>query len=682
MRAFTPQDILSTVNLADPRVSPDLRRVAFTAVAMDATKNEYKSRIWIAPCDFEVTVERENDTTTVDGYPTGRPFTSGEHKESRPRWSPDGTALAYVGHREEKGSELYVIPSDGGEASEITRISEEIEELEWSPDGKRIAFVARDQDKNLYEADKPKDQRAKRIARLVYRLDNVGWTVGRTRQLFVVDASGGEPQMLTSGDSEVGGFTWAPDSGAIVFSSGRHDTWDFDFCTDLYAVPAEGGKPTKLTETKSGYSAPSFSADGSRLAYRWVPEPINGPYNARVGVLDVKSGKTKILTEELDRQTNALARPPLWAGDDLWFAVEDSGNVHMYRVPADGNGKPELMNGGDRSITGFDQVGDVIAMTTTSPVSVSGLMLITASSRRTREDTRFFPFSPEVPVGGLRVHLPSDIESDIELRMPQRFVATSKDGTEVEAWVMRPTDFKIDTKYPALLNIHGGPFTQYGNKFFDEFQVYAGAGYAVIYSNPRGSSGYAESWGRAIKGPKTTDKGPGWGSVDFEDLMAVTDQALEQFSFIDPERVGVMGGSYGGYMTSWIIGHTNRFKAAISERAVNNMYTMAYTSDIGAYFRSELGPLYLDDPEEFLRISPITYAQDIKTPVLIMHSENDLRCPIEQAEQLYSALKLLGREVEFVRFPGSSHELSRSGSPNQRVERFEIILDWFKRKLR
>ena len=676
MRTFTPQDILSTVKLADPRISPDGKRVAFTAVSMDADKNEYKSQIWIAPCDFEMKVERTKDTTTVNGNPTARPFTSGEHKESRPRWSPDSAFLAYVGHYNDKGSQLYVIPADGGEATQITSMPEEIEELEWSPDGSRIAFIARDQDKSLYEAEKPKDQAAKRITRLVYRLDNVGWTAGRTKQLFVVDKAGGEARKLTSSDSEMGGMTWSPDSKTIAFSSGAHKTWDFDFFTDLYTVPAGGGKPKKLTKTDSGHSSPSYSAVGLHIAFRWVPNPIDGPFNARIGVLDIKSGKTTILTEKLDRQTNTSVREPLWVNDDVWFTAEDSGNVHIYKVAASGKGKPKLVVGGDQSISGLDHRAGKVAFTTTSPPTVSELRLITPSTKKAEKEAAI-PFVGQVNVMGL----PTRLSRDIELTRPVRFTAISRDGTEVEAWIMRPTGFKIDKKYPALLNIHGGPFTQYGNKFFDEFQVYAGAGYAVIYSNPRGSSGYSEQWGRAIKGPKTADKGSGWGGVDFEDLMAVTDQAIKQFPFVDPKRVGVMGGSYGGYMTSWIIGHTNRFKAAISERAVNNMYTMAYTSDIGAYFRAELGPLYLDDPEEFLRISPITYVRDIKTPVMILHSENDLRCPIEQAEQLYVALKLLGREVEFVRFPGSSHELSRSGSPKQRVERFEIILDWFKRKL-
>ncbi len=263
---------------------------------------------------------------------------------------------------------------------------------------------------------------------------------------------------------------------------------------------------------------------------------------------------------------------------------------------------------------------------------------------------------------------------------PESFTAVSPDGTEVDAWVLRPAGFEEGTRYPAILNIHGGPFTQYGLRFFDEFQVQAGAGYAVIFANPRGSSGYSEEFGRAIRGPVAD--GEGWGSVDFDDLMAVVDEAVKRFDWIDPDRLGVMGGSYGGYMTSWIVGHTDRFACGISERAVNDMASEDGTCDFAGFFRGYLGDYPWNAPEAYRDTSPLTFADRITTPLLILHSEDDLRCPIGQAEQLFTVLRNLKREVEFVRFPGECHELTRSGSPIHRVQRFEIVLEWFDRYLK
>jgi dipeptidyl aminopeptidase/acylaminoacyl peptidase len=256
----------------------------------------------------------------------------------------------------------------------------------------------------------------------------------------------------------------------------------------------------------------------------------------------------------------------------------------------------------------------------------------------------------------------------------------SADGYEVDAWIVRPPGFKPGARYPAVLTIHGGPFTQYGTGFFDEVQVYAGGGYVVLYSNPRGGSGYSEEHGRAIRGP-LNGAGPGWGTRDYEDVMAVVDTALEKFDFIDPERLGVIGGSYGGFMTSWIIGHTNRFKAAVSERAVNNLVSMFGSSDLFWVFERQFGGPMWENIDAYLERSPSTYAQQIETPVLVLHSEQDLRCNIEQGEHLFTQLRLLDKEVELLRFPAESHELSRSGSPLHRVMRFDAILEYFGRYL-
>jgi dipeptidyl aminopeptidase/acylaminoacyl peptidase len=462
-------------------------------------------------------------------------------------------------------------------------------------------------------------------------------------------------------------LAWSPDGTEVAFASGRHDTWDIDLASDLFTVSSDGsGEPRRLTETGPSYARPSFKPDGSALVSH-IGDERSTPRHSQVAVIDRAGEEVRILTSTLDRNCAPYpaARGPVWNGGDVLFMVEDSGNTHLYRVPGDGSGKPELVVGGDRHIGAFDAVADVLAYTVATPTAPPELFVRVNGDERQLTD------------------IGKEFRSSVALVEPERFTATSADGAEVEAWFMRPVGAEPGKRYPTLLNIHGGPFTQYGNRLFDEFQLQVAAGYAVIYANPRGSSGYSEAWARAIRGATAPeDPGSGWGGVDYEDLMAVVDEAVRRFEdVVDADRLGVLGGSYGGYMTSWIIGHTDRFKAAVSERSCNNLLTMEHSSDYAGIFHQEMGVTHLEDPDEYLRVSPITYVREMRTPVLIVHSENDLRCPIEQAEDLFVALRMLGRTPEFLRFPGESHELSRAGAPKHRVQRVEAILDFFDRQL-
>ena len=647
MGGMVPADVYELVAVGDPRVSPDGRTIAYVLTTIDREESKYRSAVWVV---------------AVDGSQAPRQFTFGGKADTSPRWSPDGSRLAFVSNRgdDKAKPQLYVIPAEGGEALQLTDLKGGVEDPKWSPDGSRIAFCARVPDE-AYDEEEDRKRAPRRITRLKYKLDTVGWTFDRPKHIFVVASDGSaEPRQITSGDFEDAGPAWSPDGKQIAFVSARHRNSDVDVTNDVYIVAANGGRPRRLTHTEGGCGAPSWSVDGKRIAHGFSPGR-EGTRHTQIAVTEVGSGRSRILTGSLDRNCAPFmtGREPVWLNADyLLFAAEDRGNDVVYMVRRDGSEKPRRVRGGDFRIAGYDYA--------------CGIGVHVRSTARTL---------PELYVRGKRLtDHGASFAKERDLVAPERFTAKPADDSRVEAWIMRPVGFERGKRYPVLLNIHGGPFTQYGNGFFDEFQVYAEAGYVVLYCNPRGSSGYSEAWGAAINGPKLG--GRGWGTVDYEDIMAVVDEALERYDFCDPKRVGVMGGSYGGYMTSWIVSHTDRFKAAISERAVNSWASMNGSSDIGWVFEKQFGTRLIDDREGWAEFSPITYAEHIRTPLLIMHSENDLRCPIEQAEQLFTILRLLKRDVEFVRFPAESHELSRGGSPVHRVQRFEIVLDWFERKLK
>src|SRR6266545_256490 len=408
MPGMVPEDVYELTGVADPRLSPDGRTVAFVVWRMDREANEYKGNVWLAP---------------VDGSGPPRQLTFGSRRDADPRWSPDGTMLAFTSNRVGDAMQLHVIPvSGGGEARKLTDLKEDVKHVAWSPDGSRISFDSRVR-ADYYDEEDEKKRPPRRITRLFYKLDNEGWTADRPSHLFVVPADGsGEPTQLTSGE-------WQD-------------------------------------------SNPSWSPDGSRIAFLYTPGLFDDPRHGQVAVIPAAGGMQKLLSTDLDRNCSSYPelREPVWDGDDLLFVAEDSGNSHVYRVPADGSGRPKMVVGGDQVLAGFDAVLGTIVTSATTPTSLAELF---AGDRQLTEVGK--PFA-----------------AGRELRAPEQFTAISTDGTEVEAWIMRPAGFQKGKKYPLLLNIHGGPFTQYGNKFFDEFQVYAGAGYAVVYSNPRGSSGYSE----------------------------------------------------------------------------------------------------------------------------------------------------------------------------------------------
>ncbi len=643
---MVPEDVYELGGVADPQLHPDGTSVAFVRWWIEQEENEYRSAIWVA---------------AVDGSSPPRQFSSGEKRDASPRWSPDGAQLLFTSSRgEETSAQLYVIPATGGEARRLTELKESPSEPAWSPDGTNIVFCARVRDE-AYEEEDDQKRSPRRFTRLMYKLDNVGWTGDRRQHLFILPSDGsGEPEQLTEGDFEHSSPTWSPDGKQLAFVSARGEDWDIELVSDVFVLPAAGGQLSKLTSSDGGCDAPVWSPDGSQIAFHYSPGPFDWPRHTQIAVLPAAGGEPRLLTTSLDRNCSPFPPigRPIWNDGRIVFGVEDRGNVHLYAAGMDG-AEPELTLGGEQVLTGYDVSGEMIVHTATTATALGELY---AGDRRLTSFGEGF-------AGGRTI-------AD-----PERFTAFSEDGSEVDVWIVKPAGFEEGKRYPTLLSIHGGPFSQYTTGFFDEVQVYSGAGYAVVYSNPRGSSGFTEDWGRAIRGP-SNGQGPGWGTVDYQDVTAAIDTAIERYDFVDPDRLGVLGGSYGGFMTSWIVGHTGRFKAALSERAVNNLVSAYGSSDLFWAFEGQFGSALYEDFDAWVERSPATYADKISTPLLIMHSETDLRCSIEQAEHLFVTLRRRKHDVELVRFPAESHELSRSGSPVHRVMRFEIILEWFDRHLK
>jgi dipeptidyl aminopeptidase/acylaminoacyl peptidase len=344
--------------------------------------------------------------------------------------------------------------------------------------------------------------------------------------------------------------------------------------------------------------------------------------------------------------------------------------VVVHRLAVDAGATPEPLTSGEQVVAGYDLRAGVLAAVVSDPARPGELEVAPVPDWERRHRTSF---TAEFVAAG-----PPAPSAHFEVPSP------AGDG-DVDCWFLTPGgwDATDRSRWPLLVVVHGGPMSQYGHKWFDEFQLLAGAGFAVVACNPHGSSGREETWQRAIRSPLAAlDPGTGWGGIDADDILAVLDATLERWPAIDPARVGVLGGSYGGFMATWLLARSDRFAAGCSERAVNNLLSEEWSSDEGGHFCRELGVSHLDHPGEYLRMSPVTYVRGITAPILILHSEQDLRCHPEQADALFTALRLLGHpDVEYWRFPGEGHELSRSGSPSHRVRRAELIDDFFERTI-
>jgi dipeptidyl aminopeptidase/acylaminoacyl peptidase len=634
-------------------VSPDGRFAVVSLARPDLEADDYTAQLWWVP---------------VDGSQPPRQLTYG-WRDSSPRISPDGRWLAFVrAPREDpsaatKGAaarpQVHVMATDGGEPRRLTEHPVGAESPVWSFDSTRLAYIARVPEEGRYgtvDGVGPDKEPPRRITRMFYRVDGLGFRLDRPRHVFVIDALtvGAEPVQVTDGEHDHGDVDWSPREDLLTFGAARHDDRDDDLASDIWVAAPDGSNLRALTDTTGWAGQPVFSADGSVVCFMSTelgPDRVDPSIRNEV-VWAVPVDGSAPARPLLDRERYHLAGPHgeiARAPGGVLFPNENRGSVELLLVPY-GGGEPEVLLDGARQVIGAAWGGDALVASETSPSSWGELVarVGTGPERRLTDWGAGF-------------------RSTVDIRPQEEITGTAPDGYPVHGWLVRPAG---DGPFPVLLMIHGGPFTQYGWRLFDEAQVYAGAGYAVVMGNPRGSSGYGQEHGRAILGNV--------GEVSAADLLALLDAALKAAD-LDPNRVGVLGGSHGGFMTTWLAGNRgDRFRAAISERAVNGIDSFTGSSDIGWFFADSMYGTDLAGQE---RQSPLTYAGNIGIPMLIIHSEHDWRCPVEQAQRLFVTLKRRRVPVELLLFPGEGHELSRSGLPSHRIARFEAILDWWRRYL-
>lgn len=625
-----------------PTLSPDGATAVIPVTRLDLEANEYRSQLWLV---------------STDGQSPPRKLTHGT-KDSEPRLSPDGRWLAFLRSEAKGKPQLHVMATDGGEARCLTDHPLGAGAAAWSPDSASIAYAARVPEEGRYgtvEDVGPEKEAPRRITSLQYRLDNVGFVHDRRPQVFVIAAhdEDAEPVQITEGDYDHGDVTWSPDGQLLAFVSARHDHRDLDLVNDLWVCAPDGTDVRALTGSNIYAAVPVFSPDGTTLWFLGSGDlgPDGRDFVANQGGLwSVPADGSAKPMRHTDAEADDLSEgnPRITMTDQgVLVGRLARGAVDLVRVPLDG-GEPQPVITGHRQVRGHAAAAGVIVATVADPGSLGEVVVV-----RDGKEQVLTSYGEQLSATG-RLHELEELQ------------ATSDDGYPVHGWVVRPSGAG---PHPVLLNVHGGPFAQYGWTIFDEAQVYASAGYAVVMCNPRGSAGYGSAHGRAIRHDM--------GNRDAADILAFLDAALEAPD-LDSDRVGVMGGSYGGFMTTWLIGHTDRFTAAISERAMNEPVSFVGSSDIGWSFPEQYCGT---DPERIAAQSPLAFADRINTPTMVIHSEQDWRCPIEQGQRLFVALKLRGVETELLLFPGEGHELTRSGLPSHRVARFEHVLRWWGKHL-
>lgn len=662
-RLITAEDLYQFQLAKGARISPDGKHVIYSMHRVDAKTEKKYSNLWVVPVD--------------GGAP--RQFTFGDQNDGGAAWSPDGSQVAFLSNRgdKEKPAQVYLLPFYGGEARPLTSIEGEIGKLIWSPDGKKLLTTVRKKDADVLEREK--DEQKKKLGtvkrhydRVFYKLDGYGYLPLERTHVWVIDAASGEATQLT--DHAVYDEyepVWSPDGSQIAFLSNRSENPDFEGeKVDVYIMPAAGGDFQRVETPVGDKGSLSWSRDGQWLAYVGTLG-IEDWKDSKLYIVPVDSSQPACnLTADYDIHVAAWTindmgepemMPPYWSkdGKSILFQVATHGSTILKRISLDGSKLEDVIGeGGVVANFSFDRDETRLAYfygQMTDPGQVRVREMQTGAERTL-------------------TNVNGDLLASLDLSQVEEVWFKGPDGNDLQGWIMTPPGFDPAKKYPSIMEIHGGPLTQYGRFFMHEFYYLASKGYVVYFCNPRGGRGYGEAHATAIHGA--------WGSVDYADLMAWADY-MAQKPYIDTTRMGVTGGSYGGYMTVWIIGHTQRFKAAVTQRCVSNFVSMWGSSDFNWGFQRELGDKApFEDLEKYWKHSPIAYIGNAKTPTLVIHNEFDLRCPIEQGEQVFVALKRLGVDTEFVRFPDEFHGLSRAGRTDRRIARLNAILGWFEKYLK
>ncbi len=688
-RPITEKDLFQFVWIADPQISPDGKQVAFVRVTVNAKKDGYDTALWMV---------------SADGSTPARPFTNGL-RDGAPRWSPDGRWIAFVRPPEKDGKvqdpQIHLISAAGGEAFAITDIPQGAGAAVWSPDGKTIAFEAAANEKDLEKKRKEKDRQGKTgdaaeeeerasdvrvITQAIYRFNGAGYTdFTRHAHLWTVDvpAPGAklpEARQLTRGDFDEFGPVFSPDGSRLYYATDRvKESYYVLPDNDLWAVPARGGEPRQAVSINGPIGDFVFSPDGRRIAFTGFlnAEPERSHNQLDLFVVDAQPGsqpgdQPRNLTADYDFDVaeglvsdqhaprGGRPQPVIWSADgrSLIVATGERGRVNLQRFDV-ATGKATPVTTGDQEVASYTATpdGSLVAMVVSTPTVIGDLYVLDTATGKVKS----------------LVQPNEELFSQLDLTAPEEITYPSFDGMQIQGWIQKPPGFDPRKKYPFLLQIHGGPHAAHGYAFFHEVQWMAAKGYVVLYPNPRGSSSYAQDFGNVIQFEFPGD--------DAKDLLAGVDDMVKR-GYVDPKRLGVTGGSGGGILTNWIVTQTDRFAAAVSQRSVSNWVDFWYTADFSQFTKFWFRGAPWEKPEDFARLSSITHVANVKTPLMLIEGEDDLRTPASAGgEQMFRALKYLKRPTVMVRFPGETHELSRSGQPWHRIERLQHILSWFDKYL-